>query len=520
MSLHQSGGVVVITAFKTYGSWESARLYALAIIVVVIALLFGASVIGRKRGATHGGLLNGADNRWSTSKVSVFLWTFAILWAFTSVLLRYGGTAVPSSVPAEYFVLLGIPAAGALGAKAITKGQADAGAKTSLPESTLNPVKGVGQIFSDDTGTPDLLDSQYFLFNCLLLGYFLAGFFQIADPKGASTDIILPTLPGSLLALAGISTATYLGKKGLGEASGTTIPSGSSVQLPEDSDVSLPGGGTISLKSAGVVTIFPGVTYTSKSGGDRESATGGRITTTVDSRVRLDQGATITALLASTINAVNASKLLVSAGSTIVDANGAPIADAGGGGTDVNAGAVVTLATAGRVVVMTDAAELELRAGTTIEYSGGGTAIVLGQTLEGTLTAGATLAQLGIDDATFPDGLNYVAAPTAGPLQHVGPGETITLQVAAAGNPEKSITIIDDARVKLPTSTKIAFPAAPTAVGAGVETTAATKTTLNLPSGGDVVIKAAGSTVSVRAPAGSVVTVPADADAATVTPAS
>jgi hypothetical protein len=36
------------------------------------------------------------------------------------LLIRYGGSGAPDSVPAAYLALLGIPSAGALGAKAIT----------------------------------------------------------------------------------------------------------------------------------------------------------------------------------------------------------------------------------------------------------------------------------------------------------------------------------------------------------------------------------------------------------------
>lgn len=114
-------------------------------------------------------------------------------------------------------------------------------------------------MFVDDTGSADLLDSQYFLFNLVLLGYFVASFFHIAEPKVGSTDIILPALPGSLLALAGVSAATYLGKKGLTGAT-NQIAAGSNLQVTADSDVRLPGGGTITLNTPGSVSIYPGVT--------------------------------------------------------------------------------------------------------------------------------------------------------------------------------------------------------------------------------------------------------------------
>jgi hypothetical protein len=506
---------VVIAAVTKYHSWGVAQRDALAIVVVVMALLIGFAMLAPRRGAS-GGVVNGVDNRWSTSKLSMFLWTFAILWAFTAVLVRYGGSAVPGSVPAEYFALLGIPAAGALGAKAITGSQADEGGKTSLAEPS-GPVKGIGQIFSDDTGRLDLLDSQYFLFNLLLLGFFIAGFFHIDDPKAPSTTFDLPALPASLLALAGISTATYLGKKGLGDTVETKVPAGSSVTLQDESDLSLPAGATITLKSAGTLTIYPGVTYNSEQSGAIEAPTGGRLVLTSDSRVQLAQGATITGAAGSIIANVNAVKLLVSTGSGIKDAADADVENAGGAGTNIPAGGKVTLAPDASIVVMADGAQLELPAGANIAYEGAGVVTVLAKTLEGMLSAGATLGHNSIDNATFPDGADYVEAPTAGALQHAAPGGTVQLRVAAAGNPARSIAIAGDTKVKLTPDTTISFPAAPAAAAAGADATATTKTKLTLASGGKVTIKKSGSGVSAHAPAGSVVTVPADADAATIT---
>lgn len=147
-------------------------------------------------------------------------------------------------------------------------------------------------MFVDDTGSADLLDSQYFLFNLVLLGYFVASFFHIAEPKVGSTDIILPALPGSLLALAGVSAATYLGKKGLTGAT-NQIAAGSNLQVTADSDVRLPGGGTITLNTPGSVSIYPGVTYTSQSAGTAQTATGGRLQLTADGHLKLASGARV-----------------------------------------------------------------------------------------------------------------------------------------------------------------------------------------------------------------------------------
>jgi hypothetical protein len=192
-----------------YSSWATARLVAAVVVVVALIVIWVLAKFAGRVGSGSGGILNGVDNRWSTSKVSMALWTVAVLWAFVTILVRYRGTAVPHTVPAAYFALLGIPAAAAVGAQAITK--QNAAAKTTLDSPTNNPFTGLAQVFSDDSGAPDLLDSQYFLFNLVLLAFFVASFFHIPSPTGS--DIQLPALPGALLALAGVSGAAYLGKK-------------------------------------------------------------------------------------------------------------------------------------------------------------------------------------------------------------------------------------------------------------------------------------------------------------------
>jgi hypothetical protein len=329
-----------------YHSWSTSRLIATAIVAEVLVALVLLASSARRRGARYGGLINGLDNRWSTSKVSILLWTLAMLWAFITLIVRYGGSAIPSSVPAAYFALLGIPSAGALGAKAITS---QASGKTTQKDPP-GPVQGLAQIFCDDTGAVDLLDSQYFLFNLVLLAYFLATFWHIPDPKPPSTDIMLPALPGSLLALTGISTATYLGKKGLSEST-NQISAGSSLQVTADSDVSLPGGGTITLASPGTVTLYPGVTYATSLAATVQTAIGGELVTTTRGRVKPASGARISAASGARIDVVGPVTALVNDGATALNGDGTPAHDVASGAKSFAAGDTVTFATDGLVIL-------------------------------------------------------------------------------------------------------------------------------------------------------------------------
>ena len=466
----------------------------------------------RKKGARAGGLLNGLDNRWSTSKVSVVLWTGAILWAFLTLLIRYGGSAAPNSVPATYLALLGIPSAGGLGAKAIT---AQSGGKTGLAKPTTNPVAGVAQIFSDDTGSVDLLDSQYFLFNLVLLGYFVAAFWHVAAPTG--TDIPLPTLPGSLLALAGVSTATYLGKKSLAGATSQVV-GGATLTVTADSDVALPGGGTVTLASPGAIIVYPGVTYTSQSPGSLETARGGELRIETDGRLGLAAGAIVTGPAGSVVSILAKTTAMVSPGSRAAKQENSDADNAGAAGKDLPAGGTVTFDASGEMVLTSDAAAIALGEAASVRYVGAGRVTVADSAVTTTVSAGATLGQDQVGGATFPNGGFYVDAVGGGSVQQAAQGAQLALRAAVGdATPAESYTLVDTAKVVLDPQTTITFPADPVAIKAGVKTTASTPTTLNLSGGGNVQIDATDAAIAAHIPNGATVAVPAGQAAATIT---
>ncbi len=180
------------------------------------------------------GLVIGSDNRASTSKLQASLWTVAVLFALTYLLflgrsIGCGEGAnrsaskcaaarsfdfdqtIAEPLQAEYFVLLGFPLAAALGAKALTTSKIAGGAvtKDKLPKEQEGTItQGLEEVVSNDHGEIDLLDFQYFAFNLLTLGFFFVEF--LTDPGEG-----LPDLPTTLIALAGLSAATYTTKKAL-----------------------------------------------------------------------------------------------------------------------------------------------------------------------------------------------------------------------------------------------------------------------------------------------------------------
>jgi hypothetical protein len=199
-------------------------------------------------------LINGLDGRWSTSKTSVLLWTGAVWFVFLAILVHTRGDGLQGAVlKSEYFVVLGIPAAAALAAKAITTNKLDEGTIVKPEhEGHADPVKGVGELFSSDTGRTDLLDSQYFGFNLILLGFFFLQFF--AAPGGG-----LPDLPDTLLGLSGVSAAAYVGTKGLGEEAGPTIRYVVPPKAPVDATIRILGVKLATVQERTVIVMIGGV---------------------------------------------------------------------------------------------------------------------------------------------------------------------------------------------------------------------------------------------------------------------
>jgi hypothetical protein len=521
-------------AYHVYVSWHNSRLWAFLIVAAAltapslfrladrrITFFRQPSATSREptpptpattvSAAPRGGLLNGADNRWSTSKISILLWTAALLWAFIALLFHYVGTAVPHSVPAAYFALLGIPSAGALGAKAITSQDAS---KTYLSNPTRDPLAGIAQIFCDDTGSPDLLDSQYFLFNCVLLGYFVASFWHIAAPKHGSTDIPLPALPGSLLALAGVSAATYLGKKRFASVTNAVAP-GSSLRVTADSDVRLPGGGEITLASPGSVTIYPGVTYSTQSPATAQTSAGGKLRLTATAELTLAAGAQITTPPGVQIVSKSAATALISNGATAINADGTAAATTAANQTVLQVNGAVALPAGGKLIVTSSEATLSLPPDASVDYAGAGLVSVTGVELDAAVSAGATLGQLKSDSVTFPDGGRYLDPVEPASVQTVGAGTTLALSAGTPGHAAESIVVVDAAQLALPTGTTVMFPAAPTPLKSGVNATAVTRTTVDLPSGGTIIVDASTAGVAAHVPNGAVVE--AKGTAATVT---
>jgi len=155
------------------------------------------------------GLVTGYDGRRSTSKTITFAWTFVVAWMLITigfVAARSGAsfTDLLHNTPSLYLVLLGGPYAAAILAKVTVSSGVQAGRIQKPPATSTGPA----DIVSNDTGSTDLYDFQYTLFNlvALLIVIFLFG----AHPgKG------FPGIPDFLAILTGGSALAYTVNKGV-----------------------------------------------------------------------------------------------------------------------------------------------------------------------------------------------------------------------------------------------------------------------------------------------------------------
>ena len=148
----------------------------------------------------------GADDRVSTSKVQLAMWTLALSYAVL-VIVFHDFAYPPGALDPRYLLLLGFPAGAAVGAKAITTGQMASGAvskkRAASPKKRVSTA--ISEIVANDQGDLDLGDAQYFIFNLVALVAFFVAF--------AHHPVKLPVLPDTLVGLTSASAATYVAKK-------------------------------------------------------------------------------------------------------------------------------------------------------------------------------------------------------------------------------------------------------------------------------------------------------------------
>ncbi len=163
------------------------------------------------------GLFVGADNRVSTSKVTAGIWTIVLVYLITTMALiaafdRSSYESLVHSISPLYVVFLGGPFAAAVIAKSVVT----TGVITHTVQKSAAAQPRIADIFSDDDGNTDLVDSQYFLFNILIAVIVLVQF--IHSPRLGA-----PTVPDFLAVLTSASAATYVANKAVNTANAPSV---------------------------------------------------------------------------------------------------------------------------------------------------------------------------------------------------------------------------------------------------------------------------------------------------------
>lgn len=205
-------GVVVLALAVAWGfALDRGNDAAFGYLTAALILLLFTALLALF-GPSLNGLVKGRDNRVSTSKLQVVIWTYAIAFSLLSLiaLTWVGANAGFDAITeadfdfADYLFLLGGPFAAAVAARYLIGTKVDRGDLAKPPADAPT----VADAFSDDSGDADLIDSQYLLFNVIALVYFFGAFFS-APSEG------LPDIPAILFSLTSASAAAYVANKGI-----------------------------------------------------------------------------------------------------------------------------------------------------------------------------------------------------------------------------------------------------------------------------------------------------------------
>jgi hypothetical protein len=205
------GVLIVLIAVLAVGAWYASggpEVEALQSALFAWAIIVATLLFVTYRDADNGvfGPIIGADKRFSTSRAQIGLWTIAFGFATSYLVGRvlFDGASIEAVLQndrvGEYLLLLGGPFAAGVLAKLTVSWKVDNGSI----QKTEAAAPSAGQLFQDDSGNVDLVDSQYFMFNLIAMGYFLVNFAQTAE---------LPTMPDFLLGLTSAAALTYTANK-------------------------------------------------------------------------------------------------------------------------------------------------------------------------------------------------------------------------------------------------------------------------------------------------------------------
>jgi hypothetical protein len=212
---------VVIAALVRRTNPQGAQITTWSYVLAIAVSLLIVFLVGIALHVSDGKLTDliiGADLRTSTSKIQYLLWTVGVSFALCVIAMRTfldstGAFVCPARVQRDcvpndgtweqYLILLGVPAAAAVIAKASVTYKSQNG---MLQKAGATGKATVADIATNDNGQASLTDVQYLVFNVIAFIYFTFNFLD----KGTFVPV-----PSILLGLTSTAAATYTLNKAL-----------------------------------------------------------------------------------------------------------------------------------------------------------------------------------------------------------------------------------------------------------------------------------------------------------------
>ncbi|MGD1065584.1 MAG: glycoside hydrolase domain-containing protein [Vulcanimicrobiaceae bacterium] len=159
----------------------------------------------------------GFDNRLSTSKFQILLWTACVGFVYATVyayrLIGYNLTAPISHVPENVLFALGISVTTAVGAKAITSSQVTTDPMSKQPVDTPS-YDPTALVRDDDASTANITKVQILFWTGIAIIVYLTTMFNsLHDLATCGTGCSFPDIDATLMLFMGLGHATYLGAK-------------------------------------------------------------------------------------------------------------------------------------------------------------------------------------------------------------------------------------------------------------------------------------------------------------------
>lgn len=184
-------------------------LAALAVLWIIYSLITGK--------ADPLSLVEGYDERLSTSKFQWFAWTVVAVFSYIAIFVarvQQGEIAPIEEMPASLLIAMGVSTGTMAAAKGITSAYLASGAikKTKKSEAPLVKQPYLAELVADDTGFPDLSKVQMLTWTAIGIGIFIFRVTRAINNAALATPV-LPDIEPSLMVLMGIGQAAYLGNK-------------------------------------------------------------------------------------------------------------------------------------------------------------------------------------------------------------------------------------------------------------------------------------------------------------------